>query len=73
MQKDKNTSTESPLCAGCGKSPEEILEYVAAAKEVGLSPNAYVMREEGTLNRTNYHFWCTSCYVEAGMPLGVAP
>lgn len=62
------------LCVGCGKSPSELDEYVAAASEEatgvagGMTPDDYVWQEEGTLNRENGHFLCTSCYIRAGMP-----
>lgn len=57
-----------PICTGCKLRPSEIEEYREAAGACGMSPNAYVRREEGTYNRTNGHFLCTSCYINAGMP-----
>ena len=60
-------------CNGCGYEPHNLGEYIDAAKEYGISPAEYVKQEEGTYNATNGHFYCTSCYCEAGMPLGVAP
>ena len=60
------------ICVGCGKAPDEIDEYLDAAHECGTSPIDYVMENEGTLNRSNGHFYCTECYIEAGEPLGVA-
>ena len=59
-------------CVGCGKAPAELTEYVDAAED-GETPNEYVCREEGTYNPANGHFLCTSCYIKAGTPLGVAP
>lgn len=61
-------------CVGCARSPEDIPEYVELADAEGY-PNAAsaVQREEGTYNPINGHFYCTSCYVKAGTPLGVAP
>lgn len=60
-------------CFRCLRSPSEINEYVEAAKEdnVGypdVTPEQYVWREEGTLNRKTGHFLCTECYIDAGMP-----
>lgn len=53
----------------CGRKPSELDEYVDAAKEEGyISAAAYVMDNEGTLNRENGHFLCTTCYIKAGMP-----
>lgn len=58
----------TPICVGCGKRPEALAEYVEAAWDAGMTPDAYVRREEGTYNRSNGHFLCTLCYVHAGMP-----
>lgn len=60
-------------CNGCGETPEQLGEYVDAAEDEGMLPTEYVEREEGTFNPANGHFFCTMCYVQAGMPLGVAP
>lgn len=62
-----------PLCIGCGKRPHEIEEYIEMAKEEEMTPVAVVRELEGTYNPSNGHFYCTNCYVEAGMPLGLAP
>ena len=59
-------------CKGCGKSPEEILEYTDMADEMGCTPEQAVRRNEGTFNPSTGLFWCTSCYIKAGMPLGKA-
>jgi len=59
-------------CKECGKKPSEIDEYVECAKESDCTPDEYVMMEEGTLNRVTGMFYCTSCYVAIGMPLGKA-
>jgi hypothetical protein len=61
------------ICVGCGKTPDELDEYVSAAREEcsgvpDMTPDDYVWQEEGTLNRENGHFTCTDCYVRAGMP-----
>lgn len=61
------------ICIGCGRTPSEIQEYVGAASEEAsgepdMTPDDYVWQEEGTLNRENGHFLCTSCYVDARMP-----
>lgn len=56
------------VCAYCDKTPAEIEEYVEMAKLEEMSPDEYVQREEGTYNRENGHFACTSCYIKSGMP-----
>lgn len=61
-------------CVGCGKTPEEIPEYWPEnTGEEGVCAEDYVQQNEGTLNSSNGHFYCTSCYISAGTPLGVAP
>lgn len=63
----------TPICVGCSKKPNEISEYVDIAAMTGESPNDYVRKHEGTFNQNNQHFYCTDCYIKAGMPLGKAP
>lgn len=60
-------------CAGCGRPPAEIGEYVEAADQEEMTPDQYVQTNEGTFNPENGHFWCTACYIKVGLPLGVAP
>jgi hypothetical protein len=55
-------------CIGCNKKPHEIEEYVEAASDEDTTPEQYVASEEGTFNRENGHFACTSCYIKMGMP-----
>lgn len=57
-------------CYKCKRSPEQITEYIVTAKEAGMTPSDYVWQEEGTLNPANGHFACTTCYINAGMPVG---
>ncbi len=57
-----------PICIGCNKTPNEIEEYIEMAIEEETTPDEYVKREEGTYNRKNGHFACTSCYCNMGMP-----
>lgn len=57
-----------PICIVCKLPPEKISEYVEAAAEEGITPTAYVRREEGTLNHGNGHFFCTDCYIKIGSP-----
>lgn len=56
------------FCAGCGKRPHELPEYLEPAKEENITPAEYVRLEEGTFNPENGHFLCTPCYVAAGQP-----
>ena len=61
-----------PICTGCNRHPDEIEEYVEAAGDA-LTPDEYVVEEEGTYNPRNGHFLCTHCYIEAGMPTAPGP
>lgn len=58
----------TPLCTGCNKTPREIEEYREAAMINGTTPDDYVRENDGTYNKTNGHFLCTNCYIEAGQP-----
>ena len=57
-----------PICTGCNRTPDQIQEYIEAAKEKRQDPADYVKEEEGTYNIANGHFLCTACYAAAGMP-----
>jgi nitrate reductase cytochrome c-type subunit len=57
-------------CIGCHKTPEEIEEYIQYSKGTGLTPSQFVIANEGTYNcYEKERFYCTICYVKAGMPL----
>lgn len=57
-------------CIGCGKKPSEIIEYVFEAEANGYSSaEEFVKVEEGTYNPADESFYCTSCYIKAGMPI----
>ena len=57
-----------PICVGCNKHPDQIPEYTDREVIGRMTPDQYVATEEGTYNRENGRFWCTECYVRAGMP-----
>ena len=59
-------------CICCGKSPNVIDEYIFASQEENENPIDWVVKNEGTFNPINGHFYCTECYVVEGMPSGVA-
>ena len=56
------------ICVGCGKTPSELDEYTELAKAEEMTPEQYVIEEEGTYNPTNGHFVCTECYIRIGCP-----
>lgn len=62
------TNLVKPFCVGCGKTPDELSEYVSAAHDAEMAPDEYVIKFEGTLNPNNGHFTCTKCYIELGQP-----
>ena len=68
----KSTKSKKVVCKGCGKEPHEIREYVIFAQELDITPEQYVINEEGTYNKRTKLFYCTDCYMKAGMPLGIA-
>jgi hypothetical protein len=61
-------------CKGCKQHPNDIPEYVIEAKSYPqpFTPVDFVKEEEGTYNEETGQFWCTACYIKAGMPLGTA-
>lgn len=71
--KGKTNTVKECRCKGCGKTPEEIMEYKVLAEEEGYSSaTEAVIKEEGTYNSATGMFWCTDCYIKAGQPLGKA-
>lgn len=63
---------ESPVCIGCGKTPNELPEYDYANTGV-TDPVKYVVEEEGTYNPANGHFACDKCYIKMGQPSAPFP
>ena len=60
-------------CKGCGKTPNEINEYKVMAIDEGYESAEEFMKEnEGTYNEETGYFYCTDCYIKAGMPNGKA-
>jgi len=68
-----SSTEEQAFCIRCEKTPPDILEYSPEMTGEKLDADTYVWRNEGTLNKSNGHFYCTDCYIKVGMPLGVAP
>ncbi len=60
-------------CFRCGKTPDELVEYIEAAAEWEMTPHDYMLEEEGTVNRAARTFCCTICYVAIGCPSGFLP
>lgn len=55
-------------CIGCHKSPEELYSPEAVEAYGFETAREFVLKDEGTLNLTNGHFACDSCYIKMGMP-----
>lgn len=70
---DAQQLAEGPHCVGCKKRPDELLEYTDLTSDGSYASASAAVRDDGTFNPTNGHFWCMACYIKAGMPLGVAP
>ena len=60
-------ATTKLRCIGCGRSPNEIDEYVQNPDD-DPDPDHFVRQNEGTFNPANGHFTCTECYIRCGMP-----
>lgn len=63
--------TRIVTCLGCKKTPEKIEEYIVYGKQERMTPTEFVLENEpvgcwGPNSRNK--FWCTSCYIKAGMP-----
>lgn len=54
-------------CKVCKKAPEQIGEYQSYAKMEGVTPTEWVKENERLTPDGN--FYCTSCYIKAGMPI----
>jgi hypothetical protein len=52
----------APKCKVCKKDPTEITEY----KYQSPDPITFVLENERMVNKST--FYCTSCYIKAGMP-----
>ena len=59
-------------CRGCGLTPDELPEYVELARVDDYASAEEAVRSDGTFNWDTGRFWCTTCYIKAGMPLGTA-
>ena len=52
----------------CGRTPDQIDEYIELAKADGMTPEEWARAEEGTLDPATGQFVCTSCYMAIGQP-----
>lgn len=63
---------DKPICIGCGKTPDQIPEYIVYGRENGMSAIDFCRTEEGTYNPETNHFACTDCYIKMGSPSSLA-
>lgn len=59
----------TPICKGCGKFSYEIEEYREMAAVLLMTPEAYVREYETTMDAATLQFFCTECFMKAGMPV----
>lgn len=57
----------------CGRSPAEIPYIVELSLVQGVTPDEWVLENEGTLNPENLHFACDECYIVLGTPALLVP
>ena len=61
-------------CKICGRFPLEIPEYQHLWDDEGyaeknVTVEQFMAEQEGTYNPSDKSFYCTECYIKAGMPL----
>lgn len=56
---------DAPRCSKCGAKCTDIQEYINGALENNITVKEFVLTQEGTYNRVNNTFVCTSCYVKS--------
>lgn len=64
IEKAKEMLKVEMKCRVCGKTPEEINEYVSWSQLEGITPEEFVKYNEGTYNPNNGYFYCTKCYIK---------
>jgi hypothetical protein len=62
---------EDPKCKECGKKVSELDYYISTAADENVIP-AQIAMEDGSYNHKTNQFYCNSCYIKLGMPLGTA-
>jgi hypothetical protein len=67
----KGNQDRLPICKICGRKANEIDEYIQAAKNENSTPES-IAKGDGTYNFMTNKFYCTTCYVKIGCPLGTA-
>lgn len=61
------------VCIVCGKKANDLIEYVELAEMEGYKDaNEAVVKNEGTYNKEDNTFYCTPCYIKAGLPRNLA-
>lgn len=64
--------TDMIKCKICKRRPNEIDEYLKLANMYCITPEKFIIDEEGTYNPKTKLFYCTDCYIKIGMPSGKA-
>jgi hypothetical protein len=61
-----------PFCKGCRKFADDLTEYQEMADVFDMTPDAYIEAHEETFDPRLHNFFCTPCWVRAGMPIRTA-
>lgn len=59
-------------CKLCNRAPDQISDCKYMASVENISTVQWVKENEGTYNKKTGKFYCTTCYIKIGMPLGKA-
>ncbi len=59
-------------CKVCKKEPKDLGSVVYFASLENMEPDEFVKENDGTYNPTTEEFFCNTCYISVGMPLGTA-
>lgn len=72
MENAVGTGMKPAICAGCGRDPAVIGEYIVQALFENMTEQEFVVRYDRTYIPETGEFLCSSCYVKAGIPNGTA-
>lgn len=57
------------ICKGCSKRPHELEEFREMADIFEMTAEAYIEAHEETFEAQTRRFFCTDCWLKAGMPV----
>lgn len=59
-------------CKVCKREPKDLGSVVYHAKVEEMEPDEFVKEFDGTYNPQTEEFFCNTCYINIGIPLGTA-